>query len=484
MHFATCYEEWRDAAIAFDESVGNDRWRRTDRTDRYDYVSIRTRLDRLRSLRARHDNKKLLYALNEGIHGNMGGMGRPSLYSKALYGTKHLVSDYVEEIASALEYLASDAVDDIQFEEKLDFFRRAHHCFGRSALMMSGSGTFFYFHLGVVKALYEQGVLPDTLSGSSGGALVGSMVSTRDPESMAEIFDPEYVAYEPADTRGFLKSWCGLKPQMVRAEDVPPMFQRLLPDLTFQEAFELTGRNLNISIAAAETHQTSRLLNAVTSPTVFIREAVLASSAVPGLIPPVVLSAKDSEGLKQAYLPSRKWVDGSVSDDMPTKRLSRLYGINHYVVSQTNPHVIPFVSDTKKKHDAASIIKTASSRTAREWINAGAGLTEKRLNRAPSLKRVINTGISMINQDYMGDINILPSNRLINPLTVLTFQPVERIRELIVSGEKATWPKIEMIRIQTRISRTLDDILGHYENIFAGEQRTSKSKPIQANRVR
>jgi hypothetical protein len=31
--------------------------------------------------------------------------------------------------------------------------------------------------------------------------------------------------------------------------------------------------------------------------------------------------------------------------------------------------------------------------------------------------------------------------------------------ELIAMGEKATWPKIEMIRIQTKIGRTLDDIL-------------------------
>ena len=34
------------------------------------------RLDRLRSMRAKHDYQGLLFNLNEGIHGNMGGMGK------------------------------------------------------------------------------------------------------------------------------------------------------------------------------------------------------------------------------------------------------------------------------------------------------------------------------------------------------------------------------------------------------------------------
>ena len=50
-----------------------------DQTDLYDYLTIRTRIDKLRSLRANHDDHGLLFALNEGIHGNMGGMGNFTL---------------------------------------------------------------------------------------------------------------------------------------------------------------------------------------------------------------------------------------------------------------------------------------------------------------------------------------------------------------------------------------------------------------------
>ncbi len=78
---AGSYQEWREAARAWDAHKGLDRWRRRDHSQQYDYVSIRTRLDRLRSLKARHDSRGLLYTLNEGIHGNMGGMGRAGLYA-------------------------------------------------------------------------------------------------------------------------------------------------------------------------------------------------------------------------------------------------------------------------------------------------------------------------------------------------------------------------------------------------------------------
>ena len=94
--------------------------------------------------------------------------------------------------------------------------------------------------------------------------------------------------------------------------------------MTFGEAFEHTGRKINISVSPSEVHQSSRLLNAVTSPNVCIREAVMASCAVPGVFPAVTLMAKNARGERLPYVASRKWVDGSIADDLPAKRLARL----------------------------------------------------------------------------------------------------------------------------------------------------------------
>ena len=407
----------------------------------------------------------MLFALNEGIHGNIDGMGRRALYGKAKFGTKQLIVDYVDEVVSALDMLASDEAADISLDERLDFFRRAQHCYGCSAFMMSGAGSLLFFHIGAVKALWLEGVLPDIISGSSGGAIVGGLVSTHSDEELERIFDPEYLVHEIERDQGLLRHLEVIRPEVASADDVRGVLRRLIPDLTFQEVFERTGRHLNVSIAAAEKHQTSRLLNATTTPNVFVREAILASAAVPGFFPPVALAAKNDRGRRQPYLPSRKWVDGSLSDDLPAKRLSRIYGVNHFIVSQVNPHVFPFVSDTRRESGLVPTLKNTAGRTAREWLNAGASLLERPLAWNATLNRLTTVGLSIINQDYVGDINILPDKRLFNPLKLLAHRSVDEIVDLIDMGERATWPKIEQIRIQTRISRKLDRILRELDHV-------------------
>jgi NTE family protein len=463
MAAATTYDEWKNAAIAHDKSTKLTRWKSDDKSEQFDFTSIRRRLGRLRRLRRNKDYAGILYALNEGVHGNIDGMGRAALYRKARFGTKKLIVDYVDEVSRALELLASPEADCIPQKERLDFFRRAQHCNGCSALMMSGAGSLLFFHIGVVKALWQQGLLPDILSGSSGGAIVGSLASTHSDAELEKMFDPENLVHEIEKDQTLFRHLAALKPKIATADEVRAVVERLIPELTFQEAFEQTGRHLNVSIAAAEQHQTSRLLNAITTPNVYVRDAIMASAAVPGFFPPVALAAKNDRGKRQAYMPSRKWVDGSLSHDLPAKRLSRVYGVNHFIVSQANPHIFPFVTDNAGDQNPMSAVQRATRRTVREWINATASILEKPLSLSPTVNRWTNVALGIINQDYVGDINILPDKRLFNPLKLLAHRSTEEIIELIAMGEKSTWPKIEMIRIQTQISRTLSRILRDFD---------------------
>ncbi|MBT8140505.1 MAG: DUF3336 domain-containing protein [Gammaproteobacteria bacterium] len=458
MNNAETYEEWLEAATNHDKATGAHRWRVMDQTRRYDYVSIRIRLDRLRAMRARHDNRGLLFTLNEGIHGNMAGMGHPRLYTKAKSGTKTLIVDYVEEIVDSLRYLASQTVTDISFEEKIEFFRRAQHCFGCSALMLSGSGSLAYFHMGVVKTLLAHDLLPDIVSGSSGGSMVGAFIATQNISDVETMFDPENIA-EAFGANDFNRD----QTQNLRADDLYDALEKLVPDLTFEEAFDLTGRKLNVSVAPLETMQTSRLLNAITSPNVYIREAVMASCAIPGIFPPVTLSAKNDHGERQAYLPSRQWVDGSVSDDLPAKRLARLYGANHYIVSQTNPHVLPFLSGERSDAGPLRQMARASMETLRTWMNASAEIARKPISKSQMLSRMSSLALSIINQEYQGDITILPAQRFMNPLKLLKLREPEDVQRLMGMGERSTWPKLEMIRTQTEIGAALGEILNEFE---------------------
>lgn len=461
MDKATSYSEWCEAAIEHDEHSGLKRWREIDQTRQYDFAEIRLRLDRLRSLRSRHDHQGLMFTLNEGIHGNMGGMGRASLYHRANFGTKKLIEQYIGEVEDTLRYLAELPNDKISVQEKLDFFYRANICFGRSALMLSGGGTLGFYHLGVVKTLLEQDLLPRTISGSSAGSLVAGVIGTHDNEQLKHFYEPANVHFE-AEREATLFSRIFNK--QIDAGGLEQLIARMIPDMTFQEAYEETGRQISITVAPAETHQRSRLLNAITSPNVYIRSAVMASCAVPGVFPPVMLMAKNVHGEAQPYLPTRKWVDGSIADDLPAKRLSRLYSTNHYIVSMVNPIVTPFLDTEHERSATGRALGGLGIGVGREVLNFYRGMVQKQGDSWPRFNLLMNTVHALMDQDYSGDINIVPSFRWYNPSKLLSHLSENDLIDLMKGGENSAFPQIESIRLCTRISRTMEEILLRFES--------------------
>lgn len=473
---AETYDEWAEAALAYDERNGQQQWKLREKSRRYDYASIRRRLEALQAMRRSNDNHGLLFTLNEGIHGNLGGMGSSSLYQKAKFGTKQLIIDYTEEVSSALEHLAKPRVKGVGLKEKIDFFHRAHLCFGQSALMFSGSGTFLFFHVGVLKSLWEQDLIPDVISGASGGALIAAVAGSRRPEQIGEIFTTEFLEFEN-DVKAIISNLSPGKKRKLRKNDLVNIIERIVPDVTFEEAYQMSGLKINISIAPHEHHQRSRLLNAITSPNVMLREAVLASCCIPGVFPPVSLAARDVKGNRVPYLPSRKWVDGSLSDDLPMKRLSRLYGVNHFIVSQTNPLALPFLKAEKSNKGVVSTISETTLKTMKDWGLAASHLMQRPFNQESYMSKLINGYISVVSQTYTGDINILPPKRFLSPTKVLAARSNEEVLEMIDEGQRATWPHIERIRIQTHISRTLNKLVDELdESVINGGRRAAHPK--------
>lgn len=460
---AESYEQWREAAEACDVMSGAARWRKTEQTRLYDHTQIRQRLDKLRSHRAKHDNAGLLFTLNEGVHGNMGGMGKSTLYSRSKLGTKHLIEDYVDEICESLQHIANISDREVSFEEKYDFFHRASLCYGRSALMLSGGGSLGHFHIGVIKALMEQDLAPKVLSGASAGSMVSAIYGTRTPQQMQEFLDPgNLVAEAKEEASWFNRIFYGEKSQIDVAE-VEDAIERLIPDLTFQEAFVLTGTSVNISVAPAELHQTSRLLNAITSPNVYIRTAVKASCAVPGVYPSVMLEAKNIHGEKQPYLPTRKWVDGSMTDDLPAKRLARLYGVNHYIGSLINPIILFANDEATEGTGVRDVARKVGHKGVSAWARGMDAMVQKYGKNWPRVKLFTNMAHSVFHQNYHADIAIFPDFQNVKMSKILSQLTGEELMELVRMGERATWRKMDMIRTCSKISTVLDDILLSYE---------------------
>ena len=46
----------------------------------------------------------------------------------------------------------------------------------------------------------------------------------------------------------------------------------------------------------------------------------------------------------------QRWIDGSVDNDLPMTKLSELFNVNHFIVSQVNPHIYPFVRRVVGNH--------------------------------------------------------------------------------------------------------------------------------------
>jgi hypothetical protein len=274
MDNALNYQEWYEAALAYDAQAGLDVWRREKESDDYDYRLIASRVALIRKLRRQKDYDQLVFRLREELHGNLGNMANPALYSHAKGGTKKLVEDFVNEVTAALDEMCDADVKTLPPAKKRRFFKRAARSFGRSALLLSGGASLGLFHVGVVRELQEQHLLPRVITGASVGSIVGSVIASHTEPELEELFqsDIEFAWSRLMGVPAAVKGGGLMDPAQLRR-----VIEKNIPNLTFLEAYEKTRRILNISISPADTHQFPRLLNYLTAPNVLIRQATMAS---------------------------------------------------------------------------------------------------------------------------------------------------------------------------------------------------------------
>lgn len=452
MRDAEDYPAWREAALAFDAASGLEDWKHEDESDDYDWKLIRTRLAQIRQFRAQRQIAKLVHHLRQGLHWNLGNSANPALYGVAYCGTKKLVESYIDEVVMALDSVCDDAHDALSDEERFRFFRETAQSFGRSALMLSGGATLGLFHVGVVKALVREDLLPEVISGSSAGSIVASVVGTRAPDELLDLLDPEssyYHFWKPLALGQMLKRGAIMDQDQIRQG-----IARNTRDLTFEESHKLSGRIVNVTVSPAGSNQPPRLLNYLTTPYLYLREAVLASSAVPLLFPPVLLMTKDENGERVPYMPSLRWTDGSLKSDLPGIRLRRLHNVNHFIVSQTNPHVIPFMHGPQEELGLTGTLRAYAYNTVRGAAQYAIGVGKLGVP-VEGVRRQLDNASSILEQDYRGNITILPKVTVWRYAHVTANPKLEDVKRFMQEGERATWKRIEMIRNQMRISQAL-----------------------------
>lgn len=289
------FADWKSAAEELDNYLGNERWKSVDEYAYYDHSTVARVKDQLNSVRLQaqdqsssetgHATDRLRALVEACVKNNAFGVENPRLYSETYYGTKHLAQAFIDELHASLLFLLRDS--QLSRADKYTLAKHLHRNFGRTALCLSGGATFSYYHFGVVKALTDHSLLPDVITGTSGGALVAALVSTRTDQELKALLVPALAHRIKACEDGFLTwgpRWWRTGARFDSLEWAKHCSWFCRGSTTFQEAYERTGRILNVSCVPSDPHSPTILTNYLTAPDCVIWSAVLASAAVPGIL--------------------------------------------------------------------------------------------------------------------------------------------------------------------------------------------------------
>lgn len=445
--------EWQQLAEEHDRLTGLDEWRAEPQSEHYDSELLLADLRRMDTLRREGRVEEVVQLLHESLHRHLNDVLHPAHFGTALAGPKQLVSRWLDATESIIDSFVALDHPDWPAQRRLDGIQSAYRNLGRSALLLSGGATLGFYHIGVVRALWHANLLPSVIVGASMGALVASGICSRtDAEVDALYADPvpdiETIGLEWRAIGEALRTR-----SLMRPERMLKTILRNCGRYTFAEAYARSGRVLNISLMPTRKRQKPRILNHLTAPDVWIPTAALASSAVPGLFPPVTLTRRGHDGGDVPYIAGETWIDGSFGHDLPTMRVARLHNANHFIVSQTQPHALPMLAGMQGT-GVMSLASEALSSTVRSQSLQALALARRFASRT-RFSHAVDLAHGAIGQSIRGDINIHPrfDPRVYGKL--LKNPTREDLAYFVREGERGTWPRLSRIDASTRINRAL-----------------------------
>ena len=287
-------------------------------------------------------------------------------------------------------------------------------------------------------------------------------------------------------------------------------------EFTFQEAFDRTGRIINVTVAPMNSYDPPRLLNYLTAPHVCVWSAAVASCAIPFVFDAVPLIVREPNG---EYKAEHKWqkstfrrtgsfnplhidlsdcgepvsaaaraaevpnmndggskesdgvtlyTDGSVESDLPMQQLGELFNVNHFIVSQVNPHSVLFSASSMHASVWSPLLYGACVGYVRfmkgllkDWIK---NLVDMLVYRSKAPIWAARRGLFLLlTQEYEGreqDITIMPWKNHISLFTTFLYMirnpDMEEYDGVIEASERATWPYIARVQAHCAIESTLD----------------------------
>lgn len=178
--------------------------------------------------------------------------------------------------------------------------------------------------------------------------------------------------------------------------------------------------------------------------------AVVASCALPLTYKAAPLWSKDPTGAELEWNKETPHIDGSIENDLPLVAVREKFNVNHFVVTQVNPHVVPFLEDKS----------VTDPHRHPMWVTFLDTLKRQMSERVvpllpidPETRRRLS---SIMGQKYSGDITILPMDWVCDLHNVLSNPTPEFMEDAKRKGEQATWQRVSIIENHMKIERALE----------------------------
>ncbi|CZT24553.1 related to Patatin-like serine hydrolase [Ramularia collo-cygni] len=489
---ASNFAQWRSAAFALDSQRDVYNWRANPVDSSYDHLRLEERRQKLYRLRMNDDIVATAALLRTGFLRNLFGITKVSLYNKTYITTKESIRAYVEEMIAAIKFVAdaspamTSRAGRMTAQEKLELFENGQCMYGSTALVMEGGSVFGFCHIGVVKALFEHDILPRVIVGTATGALMAALVGIHTKDEL-----PRFLGGDGIDLSAFAASrsrarekrlaaqqsvlWSWLTTLSRRAGRLSTQGFVLDPgvlaecveanvgDMTFQEAYDRTGRVLNI-IVASPNDDVPNLLNHLTASNWLIRSAAMAShlttlsrhdeikllkKTARGEIIAVPIRPCGLTG-KNAGLPH-----STGEDKTPLSRMRQQFNIDHFIVSQARPYVAPFITPSLPYVRGRDLgfwrflrLPLLFIPWAARWIAACLGI----FGMLPAFVRRIRS-----DQTFEADSLTLVPNISVRDLGWLLKNPTEKeIKFWITRGERSVWPALCCLKVRCCVEVALE----------------------------
>ncbi|ODV91280.1 hypothetical protein CANCADRAFT_11616, partial [Tortispora caseinolytica NRRL Y-17796] len=471
---ATSYQEHEEIAMALDTMMGNDLWRQNPIDSGFDYKLISERLTQLYDARMAGDQLKIANILRASVVRNIGSISGKAMFTRSYAGTKILIEDYIDEVVRCIHALYSlPTTDKFDAQARHDLLSAIRRSLGRTVLVLQGGSVFGTCHLGVLRGLYQQDLLPRIIAGSGFGALVAALVAATPDLSAFFSTLPMYYEYFlgekeiPLSERFSADRVKRILRDLASASSTNSksslmrLVKRCLGDMTFEEAFILTERTLNI-VVYTDNPNVPSLFNYVRTPNVVIWSAAAASISegsqldirfkkIDGSIskPHERWDAIPDEDKPVTTLP---WVSvSSTAKVQPYMAMTALFNVNHFIISQTHPYVAPFLLTDLRKYAHVNT-----------WYNKLTRLAVLELNHRlrqidffgllpQTLKRVL------VDEPFPGvEITTVPDIHAGDATHLFDAPSKELLEYWMLKGERSIWHALPLIRTRCLVEVALD----------------------------